>query len=69
MFLSVNVFSMKLFYGTTCTAPRTLKFYTNVGYDLLYCEKENRPAHAYSTIYLPIFLSLQYSRGAPVFDV
>ena len=69
MFLSVNLFSMKHFYGTTCTAPRILKLDTNVGYDSLYCEKENRPAHAYSTIYLSIFLSLQYSRAAPVFDV
>ena len=32
----------KYFLGTT--APRILKFGTNVGYDLLYCVKENQPA-------------------------
>ena len=41
------------------TAPRILKFGTNVGYDLLYCVKENQHAAAYHCLYLPIFLSLQ----------
>ena len=48
---------VKDFSGTT--APRILKFGTNVGYDLLYCVKENRHAAAYRSLYLSIFLSLQ----------
>ena len=47
---------VKDFSGTT--APRILKFGTNVGYDLLYCVKEN-PHAAYHSLYLSIFLSLQ----------
>ena len=39
--------------------PRILKFGTNVGYDLLYCVKENQHAAAYHSFYLSIFLSLQ----------
>ena len=39
--------------------PRILKFGTNVGYDLLYCVKENQHAAAYHFPYLSIFLSLQ----------
>ena len=39
--------------------PRIFKFVTNVGYDLLYCVKENRYAAAYCFPYLSIFLSLQ----------
>ena len=39
--------------------PRILKFGTNVGYDLLYCVKENQHAVAYHSPYLSIFLSLQ----------
>ena len=38
--------------------PRILKFGTNVGYDLLYCVKENQYAAAYHSLYLSIFLSL-----------
>ena len=46
---------VKDFSGTT--VPRILKFGTNVGYDLLYCVKENQhTATYYSLIY---FLSLQ----------
>ena len=48
---------VKDFSGTT--APRILKFGTNVGYDLLYCVKENQHAAAYHSLYLSIFLSLQ----------
>ena len=48
---------VKDFSGTT--APRILKFGTNVGYDLLHCFKENLPAAAYHSFYLSIFLSLQ----------
>ena len=38
--------------------PRILKFGTNVGYDLLYCVKENQHAAAYHSPYLSFFLSL-----------
>ena len=41
------------------TAPRILKFGTNVGYDSLYCVKENQRATAFYSLYLYIFLSLQ----------
>ena len=34
---------------------RVLKFGTNVGYDLLYCVKENQHAAAYHSLYLSIF--------------
>ena len=44
------------FSGTT--ARRILKFGTNVGYDLLYCVKENQHAASYHSLYLSIFLSL-----------
>ena len=47
----------KDFSGTT--VPRILKFGTNVGYDLLYCVRENQHAAAYHSPYLSIFLSLQ----------
>ena len=47
---------VKDFSGTT--APRILKFGTNVGYDL-YCVKEIQHAAAYCSLYLSIFLSLQ----------
>ena len=48
---------VKDFLGTT--APRILKFGTNVGYYLLYCLRENQHAAAYHSPYLSIFLSLQ----------
>ena len=48
---------VKDFSGTT--APRISKLGTNVGYDLLYCVKENQHAAAYHSLYLSIFLSLQ----------
>ena len=47
---------VKDFSGTT--ASRILKFGTNVGYDLLYCVKENQYAAAYHSLYLSIFLPL-----------
>ena len=40
------------------TAPRILKFDTNVGYDCLHCVRENQPPDAYHFIYLSIFLSV-----------
>ena len=48
---------VKDFSGTT--APRILKFGTNIGYDLLHCVRENQPPDAYHFLYLSIFLSLQ----------
>ena len=48
---------VKCFSGTT--APRILKFGTNVGYDLLHCVKENQPPDAYHFLSFSIFLSLQ----------
>ena len=50
---------VKGFSGTT--TPRILKFGKNVGYDLLYCVRENQPPNAYHFLYLSIFLSLQAS--------
>ena len=44
---------VKDFSGTT--APRILKFGTNVGFDVLYCVKENQHAAAYHSLYLSIF--------------
>ena len=48
---------VKDFSGTT--APRILKFGTNVGYDLLYCVKENQHAALIIPFICPFFLSLQ----------
>ena len=48
---------VKDFSGTS--VPRILKFGKNVGYDLLYCVKENQHAAAYHSPYLSIFLSHQ----------
>ena len=44
---------VKDFSGTT--VPRILKFGTNVGYDLLYCIKENQHAAAYYSLIYPFF--------------
>ena len=46
---------VKDFSGTT--APRILKFGTNVAYDLLHCVRDNQPPDAYHFLYLSIFLS------------
>ena len=43
----------KDFSGTT--APKILKFGTNVEYDLLYCVKKNRPAAAYHCLICQFF--------------
>ena len=53
----VNFFFVKDFSGTT--EPRILKVGTNVGYNLLYCVRENQSPAAYHSHYLSIFLSLQ----------
>ena len=47
---------VKDFAGTT--APRILKFGTNIGYDLWHCVKANQSPDAYRFLYLSIFLSL-----------
>ena len=58
--MCVNVFFfVKDFSGTT--ASTILKFGTNVGYDLLYCVRENQLPPAYHSLYLSFFLSLQFS--------
>ena len=49
----------KDFSGTT--APRILKFGTNVGYDVLYCVKENQPAAAYCLIFYFYFSPSKFS--------
>ena len=43
------------FSGTT--SSRILKFATNIGYDQLYCIKENQHPHACHSLYLSVFLS------------
>ena len=43
---------VKDFSGTT--APRILKFGTNVGYYLLHCVRENQPPDAYHFLYFSI---------------
>ena len=48
---------VKDFSGSTL--PRILKFGINIGYDLMYCVKENQPPAAYHSPYLSIFLSFQ----------
>ena len=48
---------VKDFSGTT--APRILKFGSNVGYNVLQPVRENQPPDAYYFLYLSIFLSLQ----------
>ena len=50
-------FSVKDFLETT--ASRILKFGTIIGYDILYCERVNQHPHAFSSLYLSIFLSFQ----------
>ena len=50
-------FCVKDISGTT--APRILKFGTNVRYDLLCCVKENQPAAAYLSLHMSIFLPLK----------
>ena len=61
--MCVCVFVCKLFFFVKdfsgATEPRILKFGTAVGYNLLYCVKENQPPPAYHSLYLSIFLSLQ----------
>ena len=45
----LTFFFVKDFSGTT--VPRILKFSTNVGYNLLYCVRENKPPPAYHSHY------------------
>ena len=49
----ISSFSVKDFSGTT--AHRILKFSTNIGYDMLYCVRENRHPHACHSLYLSTF--------------
>ena len=52
-----KLFSVKDFSGTTL--PRILSFGPNIEYDLLYCVRENQHPHAYDSLHLYMFLSLQ----------
>ena len=47
------------FSSKISTAPRILKFGTIIGFDLLYCVRENQHPHAYHSLYFAIFLFLQ----------
>ena len=52
--LCVNFFFLvKDFSGTS--APKNLKFGTNIGYDFLYCVRQNQHPHTYHSLYLFIF--------------
>ena len=51
--LGENFFFVKNFSRNT--EPRILKFNTNVGYNLLYCVRENQPPPSYCGLYLSIF--------------
>ena len=56
----VCVFMCKLLFLTGfsgTTEPRILKFGTNVGYNLLYCVRENQSSPAYHSHYLSIIIS------------
>ena len=56
--LSVNFFFVKDFSATTWV--RNLKFGTKLDSDKLYCVTKNQPHIAYQSLYLCIFLSLQW---------
>ena len=56
--LSVNFFSVKDFSATTWV--RILKFGTKFDSDELYCVAKEQPHIAYQSLYLFIFLSLQW---------
>ena len=56
--LSVNFFSVKDFSATTWV--RILKFGTKLDSDALYCVAKKQPHIAYQSLYLFIFLSLQW---------
>ena len=56
--LFVNFFSVKDFSATTWV--RILKFGTKLDSDELYCVRKEQPHIAYQSLYLFIFLSLQW---------
>ena len=56
--LSVNFFFVKDFSATTWV--RILKFGTKLDSDKLYCVTKKQPHIAYQSLYLFIFLSLQW---------
>ena len=58
VYLSVNFFSVKDFSATTYV--RILKFCTKLDSDELYCVTKEQPHIAYQSLYLFIFLSLQW---------
>ena len=59
--LWVNFFFIKDFSGTT--APRILKFGTNIGYDLYYVKRESASSHLSFQFICPFFcFSIRASR-------
>ena len=56
--MSVNFFSVKDFSATTWV--RILKFVTKLDNDELYCVTKEQPYIAYQSLYLFIFLFLQW---------
>ena len=58
--LSVNFFFVKDFSATTWV--RILKFGTRLDSDKLYCVTKEQPHIAYQSLYLFIFLSLQWKK-------
>ena len=55
-FLSNKIFRQRFLWAT---APRILKFGTNIYYDLLYRVRENQHPHANHSLYLSFFFALQ----------
>ena len=56
--IHMDIFSVKDFSATTCV--RILKFGTKLDIDELYCVTKEQPHIAYQSLYLFIFLSLQW---------
>ena len=63
--LSVNFFSVKDFSATTWF--RILQFGTKLDSDELYCVTKEQPHFAYQSLYLFIFLSLQWKFLSQIF--
>ena len=64
-FFLFSIFRSNVMYMEICvkdsqdTAPRTLKFSTNIEYHLLYCVSQNQQPHVYHSFNLFYFLSLK----------
>ena len=53
--VNLKEFRVKNFSGPI--GPRILKVCTNMGFDLIYCARENQHPYDYHSFYLSIFLS------------